>query len=137
MPTDYGVTSTKFGYVTLRKDVICPRRFEKKSRYVTQRHHMPTSILKKSLRYATCSIYYFFICCIYASVQSLRGFMNLKREQLALAANLWWPTFAKGTAAAAEDSITSKSLDVSKSLDISTSLSSPELIEVLPVLRGT
>ena len=63
--------------------------------------------------------------------------MNLKREQLALAANFWWPTFAKGTAATAKGSITSKSLDVSKSLVNSTSLSSPELLELLPVLRGT
>ena len=62
--------------------------------------------------------------------------MNLNREHLALAAAFWWPTFAKGKAVAAKDSIDSKSLLVSRSLDCSTLLSSPELLELLPVLRG-
>ena len=58
-----------------------------------------------------------FICFIRsssASVQSLRGFMKLNSEQLALAANFWWPTFANGAAIAAEDSRTAQSIDVSK-----------------------
>ena len=114
MPTDYGVTSKKFGYVTLRKDIICPRRSEKNSRYVTQRRHMPTSIFcavtrccfsfaeaimqtlldafsAANLTLLASSIYV--IRSSSASVQSLRDFMNLNSEQLSLAANFWWPTF--------------------------------------------
>ena len=62
--------------------------------------------------------------------------MNLNREQLDLAATFWWPAFATGTAVAAQDSNYFKSLSVSKSLDGSTLLSSPELLQPLPVLRG-
>ena len=115
MPTDYGVTAKKFGYVTFRKDIICARRFDFFSRYVTQRRHMPTSILCAVTRccfsiaeaimqtlldafsaanltlLASCV---FLICLSSASVQSLMGFMNFNSEQLALAANFWWPTFA-------------------------------------------
>ena len=86
MPTDYGVTSTKFGYVTLRKDVMCPRRFEKILVMLRKDIICPLPFLKKSLRNATFSISYFIICCISASVQSLRGFMILKSS------SLWLPT---------------------------------------------
>ena len=115
MPTDYGVTLTKFGYITLRKDIICPHPFEKFTRYVMQRRHMPTSIfgavtrccfsvaeaiMQTLLDAFSAANLTLLVSCIYfirsssASVHSLRGFMNLNSEQLALAANFWWPTFA-------------------------------------------
>ena len=62
--------------------------------------------------------------------------MNFNSEQLALAANFWWPTFALGTVVATQDSIASKSLDVSKSVDNSTSLSFTKLLKLLPILDG-
>ena len=109
----------------------------KKNRYVTQEvimHVFLDAISAADLTPVTS--FAFFICFISASVQSLRAFMNLNREQLALAATFWWPTFAKGTVVAAENSITSKSLSVSKSLVGFTFLSSLELLELLPMLRG-
>ena len=79
MPTDYGVTSTKFGYVTLRKDVMCPRRFEKKSCYVPQRHHMPMSIFKKIVTLRNLQ-HLLFSSLLYLRVRSvLEGFHDLEK----------------------------------------------------------
>ena len=66
----------------------------------------------------------------------MTGFMNLNSEQLAFAANFWQPTSDKGTAVAAEDSITSKLLDLPKSIDSSTSLSSSKLLQLLFVVAA-
>ena len=78
----------------------------KKNRYVTQEAIMHVFLDAISAADLTpLASFFFFICLISVSVQSLRGFMNLNREQLDLAATFCWPAFAKGTAVAAQDSI--------------------------------
>ena len=125
MPTDYAVTPIIFGSLRYARTSNAHVKLKKKSRYVTQRRHMPTSINQN--RYVTQEAimhvfldaisaadltprasFFFFICFISVSVQLLRGFMNLNREQLDLAATFWWPAFGKGTAVAAKDSISFK-----------------------------
>ena len=46
MPTDYGVTPINFGSLRYASAPNAHVKFKKKSRCVTQRHHMPTSVKK-------------------------------------------------------------------------------------------
>ena len=55
MPADYGVTPINFGSLRYASAPNAHVKLKKKSRYVTPRHHMPTSGNKNSLRYATTS----------------------------------------------------------------------------------